>query len=485
MWRNFNPSVYPYVRGELWVDTTGAKFWVARATESVYAYVDGERAQLASGRSYLPFDNSYTDFWSWDETSNRNAGSHEIPPSQIFDLVKDYGAVGDNSPTNASRNTDALSALLADSAVGVGRVPAGSFYVDGTLSSSVNGVSLIGDGRQSSKILCNSGPVMNLSGSHIRMEGLAVQSLSGGSHVFVTDPGKTVALSHFVDCNFTQNNPSLSVWYFNDTGGLGGGFFDNHWEDIFWGHVITATVPGFFVYSNGNNVFSANHFTASRWNRSGNYAWSITCDKSSSYNYNNVWSEINFEVCDGGGILLHSGINNSIENVGFFDNGTITKDLIVIGRNSGLSISRGNRVKGYHRSGGTLSSGVVDIRVESGSNGQDTVVDTVTGPPAAGITVDLGSGSVLIGNSSQTVISSLQRNTVLVGGVTGITTPRLATAGYTNTELNSASNAVNTSNKVEGTMVWNSTVHKPVYARGSAATDIWMFADGTTANTPI
>lgn len=47
-----------------------------------------------------------------------------------------------------------------------------------------------------------------------------------------------------------------------------------------------------------------------------------------------------------------------------------------------------------------------------------------------------------------------------------------------------ASNSRNTTGKYAGRMCWNTSLGRPIWATGSAATDTWVFADGTTAHTP-
>lgn len=43
----------------------------------------------------------------------------------------------------------------------------------------------------------------------------------------------------------------------------------------------------------------------------------------------------------------------------------------------------------------------------------------------------------------------------------------------------------NPNNKFPGLQVWNLTLSRPVWASGAGATDVWVFADGTTAHTPV
>ena len=55
----------------------------------------------------------------------------------------------------------------------------------------------------------------------------------------------------------------------------------------------------------------------------------------------------------------------------------------------------------------------------------------------------------------------------------------------TTTNLNLATATINTNGKEAGTMVWNITTNQPVWASGSAATDIWKNAIGGDAHTPV
>lgn len=57
---------------------------------------------------------------------------------------------------------------------------------------------------------------------------------------------------------------------------------------------------------------------------------------------------------------------------------------------------------------------------------------------------------------------------------------------FTTAQLVSITNNVNTSvNKQEGTMVFNETTNRPVWAVGSADADVWVDATGATVHTPV
>jgi len=59
--------------------------------------------------------------------------------------------------------------------------------------------------------------------------------------------------------------------------------------------------------------------------------------------------------------------------------------------------------------------------------------------------------------------------------ITAATTVQLAAIG----------DVVNTVNKYAGKQVWDSTVTRPVWAADATAGGLWLYADGTTAVTPV
>jgi len=60
----------------------------------------------------------------------------------------------------------------------------------------------------------------------------------------------------------------------------------------------------------------------------------------------------------------------------------------------------------------------------------------------------------------------------------------LTPAQDTTANLSSAAAAINTVGKYEGRQVFDTTANRPVWALGALATDVWAYADGTTAVTP-
>jgi len=70
------------------------------------------------------------------------------------------------------------------------------------------------------------------------------------------------------------------------------------------------------------------------------------------------------------------------------------------------------------------------------------------------------------------------------GGNTGWV-PVGRTTPETTTNIGAASNGINTVGKYQGRPAFNKTSNRPVWASGAAATDPWLYADGTTATTPV
>jgi hypothetical protein len=79
----------------------------------------------------------------------------------------------------------------------------------------------------------------------------------------------------------------------------------------------------------------------------------------------------------------------------------------------------------------------------------------------------------------------------VTGNTTGTTTGNVvATAGYiqlrtaTSAQIAAIANAVNTTGKVAGTIVFDTTLSTLKIATGANANSTWVNADGTTAVTP-
>ena len=69
--------------------------------------------------------------------------------------------------------------------------------------------------------------------------------------------------------------------------------------------------------------------------------------------------------------------------------------------------------------------------------------------------------------------------------VTGDLSEFIVPSTYTDSELDNITDRVNTLGKFTRLMVWNSTQDIPVWANGTADSDVWKDATGATVNTPI
>jgi hypothetical protein len=81
---------------------------------------------------------------------------------------------------------------------------------------------------------------------------------------------------------------------------------------------------------------------------------------------NNVWRNINFEICPGGGIRFDSFKNCAFQNISFWDAaGAYTNHLIDMGSGTGYE-SVSNTFINVGRNGDSLAAGIYDIRITSG-----------------------------------------------------------------------------------------------------------------------
>ena len=70
-------------------------------------------------------------------------------------------------------------------------------------------------------------------------------------------------------------------------------------------------------------------------------------------------------------------------------------------------------------------------------------------------------------------------------GVTGPTGPAAAPVVSTTAALDAIGNAINTTGKLVGKEVFNTTTGLPVWAVGTTAGALWVDATGGTAHTPV
>lgn len=74
-------------------------------------------------------------------------------------------------------------------------------------------------------------------------------------------------------------------------------------------------------------------------------------------------------------------------------------------------------------------------------------------------------------------------DTFAAGNDSRFTTQPIVTS--TTAALAAVGNAINTTNKATGRMVFNTTTSKPVWAVGATAAALWVDSAGATAHTPV
>ncbi len=343
--------------------------------------------------------------------------------------VKDYGAAGNGVADDAGPIQAAINAAQTSGQTLF--FPAGTYKVLTTLNVT-QGIKMVGESYRKTIIQSATVDVLKISHYGHTLSNLHLRAQAGGGHAVLVPPGHALSQSQFVMCQLTSQNSAKSAFYYSSVGATGGGVFDVHWLDCYFLHTTTSTVPCFSVYGD-NNIFSANRFTRCRAQQGGSApAFSVVADVAGIYNYNNVWDTINFESTNGGGIHLSSAFSTGLHNLGFFDMGKITADLVWCGRTSGSPArpqSRNTTIVNYHRSGGALTAGIADVRFASGGNAGSSLITGIGGPSGAGVTVDLGlkaGYAVVVGYDPNNVaILNATTSTVLLAGQTGVTTGRV------------------------------------------------------------
>lgn len=328
--------------------------------------------------------------------------AEKVSKSEIVLSVKDFGAVGNGVADDTAAIQAALDAANSSTsdltvATAAVRLPPGTYKTTAPLEVAGDGVRFFGDNQQMCKIVNNVSDIFHVQGYRQTWEGFTAISNTGasGGHVFV-QVGMFV-LGTIRNFYFAQYNNAKSVWIAQS-----GDYLRNTVEDGTIEHLYTATVPTWQHVRQAGGATACNiNVWRSLWvQRSGNYTFWLEA-ATTNYIYDNRFEDINFEVAVGGGIKILSGTGNEINHCVFYDvaatagGGKALKDLIYIGKSGGNN-SHSNRIRGVRRLDGVLDTGVVDIRIPV-AQGQGTVVEHCgSQSSAAGFTVDVGFGDVLV-----------------------------------------------------------------------------------------
>lgn len=318
-----------------------------------------------------------------------------------------YNLVGDGSD-----ETTALASFFSDLATRKkGFLGPGNFRTASPIALTADGIQLQGAGRESigsnhTKIYSSSGGVFTVSGTqHLSLSDMVIQAAGTGAsagHVF--EATGSCDGSTFERLLVAQAATGKSIWT-QDTNDKP--YIDNTWRDCYLQHVASATVPAFYL-NDATSCLNRNTWENLRCTYSGNFFFHIECEDAANYQYDNVFRDINFEVCDGGCIKGLSVNTTLIENCTAYDlSAATTKDLFYIGASTtGGFRSIGTTFRNVTRRGGSLGVGLSDIKLET-NQARFNILDQCRTAALTGFVVDLGGNDATIRDCHVNTLSNI------------------------------------------------------------------------------
>jgi hypothetical protein len=367
---------------------------------------------------------------------------------------------------------------------------------------------------------------------------LFIRSRSGGGHCFNQNYATGTSMFMIRDCKIQNDNTGKSLW--NQTVAYsGGGLVENC-------HLVAT--PGVTVnpwYINSSQVVNGWCFRDIRADYSDNAKqfFHIDTTNASSFITNMRFENITFELTNGG-MIFAAGKHIIIENCGSYDLSTTqTGHGVWIGQSSGGLNPQRVRIQNVQKSpisGYALGVGIQDIKLDSAqsffmdnvdSNTGATLIDygnskgvhfnTPSSPTYAndslvlrmiGDTItlqgditaqsfrhetsdvewDVGSGSPE-GVETAEPGSLYSRSTPSGGQAAYVKLTGSGNTGWnilpcmefrTSTQIQDATDTINTSGKAEGRVVYDTTLQKILFATAGLSTSTWANFNGTVEHTP-
>lgn len=295
--------------------------------------------------------------------------------------VLDFGAVGNN----VADDTVAIQAAIDSVKVSGGAVyfPTGTYKITDTIVVDTGvyttGLILFGDGRNT--IISQTGT--NKDAIHLSTtQFLQNSGLRDLKIVCDADAGHCINIVYGVTTCFVTNvdmeqaNPAKSL-IFGDYTSFGGGVYDTKFSGGSWYCNPNCTVPGVAFTANGT-IFNENIFENLRcyYSKTLQFFYISTTTTPTIWLLNNVWRNINFEICKGGGIYFDCFKNCLFQNLSFWDaSGSYENHLIDMGVGVGYE-SASNTFINVGRNGDSLAPSVYDIRIVAGQD--TTLIDCFT-----------------------------------------------------------------------------------------------------------
>ena len=275
-----------------------------------------------------------------------------------------------SSPTAGQRtaNTNTIQAAItaAQNSGSGGKVVFdwnGEVATDGGLT--INGatqsvaVTIEGMGPIATTLSTNSGNLFTLTAaSYLTVRDCRLISRSGGGHVFSC----TTNISHalFENLRLKQENAAKAIYYH-----VGNDYIDNTWRHVDVEITASHTIAAWHIRSDAAN---RNLWSDIRPTHSGNYVWDIETTAVGSYANGNVIEHVTSEINAGGIVRLAGCDNTRLSDIGIYDLGTSTKDLISLDQSAtGLNTGFTTLVN-IQRHGFSLGVGLYDVNVNSGAN---------------------------------------------------------------------------------------------------------------------
>jgi|694.fasta_scaffold78192_1 hypothetical protein len=295
--------------------------------------------------------------------------------------VLDFGA----DPTGVADSTSAIQDAIDSVKTAGGAVyfPTGTYQINDTIIVDTNqytvGLILFGDGRNT--IIAQTGT--NKDAFHFSttqflqnsgFRDLKITCDADAGHCINIVYGCTTCFVTNVDME--QANPAKSLIY-GDYTSFGGGVYDTKFSGGSWYCNPNTTVPGVAFVANGT-IFNENIFENLRVynSKTVQFFYINTTTTPTIWLINNVWRNINFEVCKGGGIYFDCFKNCLFQNLSFWDTGSAYENnLIEMGTGVGYE-SASNTFINVGRNGDSLAAGVYDIRIVAGQD--TTLIDCFT-----------------------------------------------------------------------------------------------------------
>jgi hypothetical protein len=180
------------------------------------------------------------------------------------------------------------------------------------------------------------------------------------------------------------------------------------------------------------------------------------------------------------GVAITGGSITGITDLAVADGGTGASTAAGARTNLGAGAVGGNV---FVAATASAAQQAMDVEVGVDVQAWDADLDAVAGLSANGVVARTGAGTA----AARTITSGQGISVTNGDGVSG--NPTIAATmileNVAAADLADIANAINTTGKAAGRMVWDTTNTKIKVATGSAAADTWVDADGTNAVTPV